>query len=351
MDHRTWYTAREDGWRASKDCSAIAEEKPAALGKRWRGARHEAWADGDPGRDDETESSSGGLDGTVGSLEEPSRAGPGPKTKGAEPSGEPQEWVPSPWRPGASREYADDSHRMERVSPKAVPVLEKRVRACWPRILERGEVNRTTMSGRGCKETIWTGHSLLKDRKTVMCIDHSGCGSWWGRDRASARTLSESGRNCGARRMERDSIQRKIAWAKVLRRGDQVPPSLRREVTAVVLSQKTATVRPWRADRNWKSPSWIASSSPALIDNAVCWGSHRPEATWQSRWAPELTAEVSDQKCRSGDTWRRDTPRDRQGRSQHRRTGRHIIYTNTGASRSWRDQERWRQSWRDHIPS
>ena len=38
----TLYTAREDGRRASEDCSAIAEEKPAALGKRWRGARHEA---------------------------------------------------------------------------------------------------------------------------------------------------------------------------------------------------------------------------------------------------------------------------------------------------------------------
>ena len=103
MDHRTWETASEDGRRASEDCSVIAEEKPAALGKRWRVARQEAWANGDPGRDDETESSTGGLDGTVGSLEEPAIAGPGPKTKGAEPSGEPQEWVPSPWRPGASR--------------------------------------------------------------------------------------------------------------------------------------------------------------------------------------------------------------------------------------------------------
>ena len=33
--------------------------------------------------DDETESRAGGIDGTVGSLEEPARAGPGPKTKGA----------------------------------------------------------------------------------------------------------------------------------------------------------------------------------------------------------------------------------------------------------------------------
>ena len=61
----------------------LAEEKPAALGKRWRGVRHEAWANWDPGRDDETESRAGGIDGTVGSLEEPARAGPGPKTKGA----------------------------------------------------------------------------------------------------------------------------------------------------------------------------------------------------------------------------------------------------------------------------
>ena len=38
---------------------------------------------GDPVRDDETESRAGGTDGTVGSLEEPARAGPGPKTKGA----------------------------------------------------------------------------------------------------------------------------------------------------------------------------------------------------------------------------------------------------------------------------
>ena len=35
--------------------------------------------------------SAGGLDGTVGSLEEPARAGPGPKTKGAEPNGESEE--------------------------------------------------------------------------------------------------------------------------------------------------------------------------------------------------------------------------------------------------------------------
>ena len=203
---------------------------------------------------------------------------------------------------------------MERVSLKAVPELEKRVHACWPRIPESGEVNRTTMSGRGCKETIWTGHSLLKNRKTVMCIDHSGCGSWWGRDRESVRTLSEPGRNCGGRRMEMDSIHRKIAGAKVLRRGDQVPPPLRRECTAVVLSQKTTTVRPRRADRNRKSPSWTASRSLALIDNAAWRVSHRPEATWQSRWAPQPTSEASDQKWRTGDTWCRDTPRERRGR-------------------------------------
>ena len=83
MDQSTLYTAREEGRRASADCSAIAEEKPAALGKRWRGVRHEAWANWDPGRDDETESRAGGIDGTVGSMEEPARAGPGPKTKGA----------------------------------------------------------------------------------------------------------------------------------------------------------------------------------------------------------------------------------------------------------------------------
>ena len=37
----------------------------------------------DPGRDDETESIAGGIDGTVGSPKEPARAGPGPKTRGA----------------------------------------------------------------------------------------------------------------------------------------------------------------------------------------------------------------------------------------------------------------------------
>ena len=37
----------------------------------------------DSGRDDETESIAGGIDGTVGSPEEPARAGPGPKTRGA----------------------------------------------------------------------------------------------------------------------------------------------------------------------------------------------------------------------------------------------------------------------------
>ena len=107
MDHRTWYTAREDGRRASEDCSATAEEKPAAVVHRWRVARHEAWADGDPGREDETEASSRGLDGTAGTLEEPAKAGPGSRTKGAGPSGESREWVPSPWRLGASREHAE----------------------------------------------------------------------------------------------------------------------------------------------------------------------------------------------------------------------------------------------------
>ena len=37
----------------------------------------------EPTRDDETESIAGGIDGTVGSPEEPARAGPGPKTRGA----------------------------------------------------------------------------------------------------------------------------------------------------------------------------------------------------------------------------------------------------------------------------
>ena len=59
----------------------------------------------------------------------------------------------------------NDSHMRERISLKAVPGLEKRVLVC---------------------------------------------GSWRGRDRASARTVSEPGRNCGARRMERNSVQRKI---------------------------------------------------------------------------------------------------------------------------------------------
>ena len=145
--------------------------------------------------------------------------------------------------------------------------------------------------------------------------------------------------------MERDSVQRKISWAKELRRGDLVPPSLRRYTTAVVLSQKTATVRPCREDWNWRRPSCTANSSLALMDK-----SHRPEATRRSRWAPHPTSEASDQKCRSGDTWQRDTPEDRRGRwSHHWRSRRHSCDTDTGASRSRRSQDRWRQSWRDLI--
>ena len=88
------------------------------------------------------------------------------------------------------------------------------------------------------------------------------------------------------------------------------------------------------------------------MDNAACWASHRPEAIWRSRWATHPTSEASDQKCRSGDTWQRDTPRDRRGRwSHHWRSRRHSIDAYTGASRSGRSQDRWRQSWRDRILS
>ena len=117
--------------------------------------------------------------------------------------------------------------------------------------------------------------SKIEIRAEVVTTLNVGAGEG---ARASARTLLEPGRNCRARRMERDTVHRKISRAKVVRRGDRVPPSLRREATSVVLSQKTATVRPCREDWNWRRPSWTASSSLAYMDNAAWWASHRPEA-------------------------------------------------------------------------
>ena len=54
--------AREDGQRAKEDCSATAEEKPAALVNRRRVSRHEAVACGDPGSGAEIEAGAGGRD-------------------------------------------------------------------------------------------------------------------------------------------------------------------------------------------------------------------------------------------------------------------------------------------------
>ena len=48
--------------RANKDCSATAEENPAALVNRRRVSRHEAVACGDPGSGAESEAGAGGLD-------------------------------------------------------------------------------------------------------------------------------------------------------------------------------------------------------------------------------------------------------------------------------------------------
>ena len=54
----------------------------------------------------------------------------------------------------------------------------------------------------------------------------------------------------------------------MVRRGDQGhPPCEGRHSCGVVA--KDTTVRPRRGDRNWKSPSWTASSSPG-IDRQRC---------------------------------------------------------------------------------
>ena len=54
--------AREDGRRANEDCSATAEENPAALVNLQRVSRHEAVACGDPGSGAKSKAGAGGLD-------------------------------------------------------------------------------------------------------------------------------------------------------------------------------------------------------------------------------------------------------------------------------------------------
>ena len=171
-------------------------------------------------------------------------------------------------------------------------------------------------------------------------------------ERESARTFRDPGMNWGNRRMERDSVQRKISWARELRNGDLVPPSLRRYDTAVELSQKTDTFFPTREERKWRRPSLMARSSRALMDREAWSGSQRPEAVRELRWAPQPTSEASDQKSRSGDTWARDTLWDRRGRSSHhwrslRQSGDQGILTDWSS----RSQDLWRQCWRDLTQS
>ena len=59
-------------------CAATAEEKPAALVRRWTVPRHEGPVCGDQGSGDETEAGRGGLGALKEALEEPPTTGGGP---------------------------------------------------------------------------------------------------------------------------------------------------------------------------------------------------------------------------------------------------------------------------------
>ena len=95
----------------------------------------------------------------------------------------------------------------------------------------------------------------------------------------------------------------------VLRKGDLVPPSLRRYATAVTLSQNAATVLPKRDDWKWRRLRRTASSSLALIGRQDSNLSQWPEATREPRCAPHPTSEALDQNYRSGDTCQRHSLR------------------------------------------
>ena len=77
---------RDEGWRANEACAATAEEKLAALVRRWTVSRHKGPACGDPGSGDETEAGRGGLGAMKEALEEPPTTGGSPRTKDAEAS-------------------------------------------------------------------------------------------------------------------------------------------------------------------------------------------------------------------------------------------------------------------------
>ena len=77
---------RDDGRRANEASAATAEEKPAALVRRWTVSRHQGPDCGDPGSGDETEAGRGGLGALKEALELPPTTGGGPQTKDTEAS-------------------------------------------------------------------------------------------------------------------------------------------------------------------------------------------------------------------------------------------------------------------------
>ena len=116
--------------------------------------------------------------------------------------------------------------RRKSARQETVPGLEERVR---PR-RERVSVGWEKMEQRWWSEVEHrsniTGHRRRKDQNTSKLRDHAELGSWWGRERESARTLWIPGRNCGASWIRRDSAQRRNPRATVSRAGDQFPPPL-----------------------------------------------------------------------------------------------------------------------------
>ena len=353
MDHRTWDTAREDGRRASEDCSATAEENPAALVIRWRIARHEAGADGDPGKDDETEVSARGLDGPAGSLEEPAKAGAGRRTKGAGPRVEPLEWAPSPWRTWASREHAEWWPSEWTRKPEDRPRTGE-TRPCLP-TSDPGTA-RSISNNDDCQRSQINLFGPAKDfskieiRSEVVTTLNVGAGEGeTGRPRGRCWSPGGTAEPSGWRGTPSIARSPELRWwgeGIVCHPPCEEKPLLwccRKRQPPCDPVEKTETgedpvgqqAGPWRL---WRTPRCGRPTGLKRSDDRD--------------GAPHPTSEAADQKCRSGDTWQRDTPRDRRGRwSHHWRSRRHSIYADTGSPRSWRSQDRWRQSWRDRNHS
>ena len=104
------------------------------------------------------------------------------------------------------------------------------------------------------------------------------------------------------------SAQRRIRWATAFRAGDKVPPCLLRYATAVVLSEKTATIRPSKQVQRALRPLSTANNSRWLVERETLPSNQTPEAKWSSTVAPQPRLEASDQNIWSGECRAREIP-------------------------------------------